>query len=116
MYTYSLSVNPVWAVINGSVVNWWPLVTHANTTNQFSVVVNPLTLPTVTMPAVGAGQIGFSVNGQVGPDYAVQVSSNLVDWTTLQILNPTTMPFNWNTNTGVLSQQYYRIKVGPPLP
>ena len=134
--TYSLTNLSTSATIGSTngIFNWRPLVTQANTTNQFSVVVvdngspslsatqnfsvvvNPLTLPTVTLPAVGAGQIGLSVNGQVGPDYAVQVSSNLVDWTTLLIINPTTMPFNWNTNTSPLPQQYYRIKVGPPLP
>ncbi len=134
--TYSLPAGPVNATLSASsgILNWRPLVTQANTTNQFSVVVadngspsmsatqsfnvvvNPLTLPTVTLPAVGAGQIGLSVNGQVGPDYAVQVSSNLVDWTTILITNPVTVPFNWSINTGVLPMQFYRIKLGPPLP
>jgi hypothetical protein len=56
------------------------------------------------------------VGGQVGPDYAIQSSSNLVNWNTLLITNPASMPFTWNTNIGALRAQFYRIKVGPPLP
>jgi hypothetical protein len=70
----------------------------------------------VTSGIVG-GQFGLSVNGQVGPDYEVERSTNLTSWDTLLISNPAVMPFVWNaTNTGVLPMQFYRIKVGPPLP
>lgn len=134
--TYSLPVKPANATINAAngVLNWRPLVTQADSTNtfsvvvadngspslsatqSFSVVVNPLSEPAITAPFVGAGQVGLSVSGQVGPDYAVQGSSNLVDWTTLLITNPAAMPFGWSTNAGSLPTQYYRVKVGPPLP
>ena len=134
--TYSLNVKPTNAtigVLNG-VLNWRPLITQANSTNPFSVVVtdngspnlsatqnfnvriNPLMLPGITSPQFAAGQIGLTVSGQVGPDYAVQGSSNLVDWSTILITNPATMPFSWNTIIGNVPAQYYRIKVGPPLP
>ena len=133
---YNLLTSVTNAAINASsgVFLWRPLVTQANTTNQFgvvvsdngspsmsatqsfSVIVNPLIVPSVVAPQVSNGQLGFAVNGQVGPDYAVQGSSNLVDWDTLLITNPVTMPFNWNTNLGTLPSRYYRIKVGPPLP
>ena len=114
--------------------NWRPLVTQAGTTNtmtvvvtdnypislsstqSFSVVVNPLTPPTMMLPMMVGGQIGFSVNGQVGPDYAVQASTNLLVWKTIYITNPPAMPFTWSTNTGAIPAQFYRIKVGPPLP
>lgn len=134
--TFSLPTGPTNATIGSAsgILNWRPQVTQANSTNPFSVVVtdngspsmsttqsfnvvvNPLAQPSITAPVLGAGQIGLTVNGQVGPDYAVQASSNLTSWSTLFITNPTAMPFNWSTNTGSLSQQYYRIKVGPPLP
>jgi hypothetical protein len=118
---------------NSGVISWRPLVTQADSTNQFSVVVadngspslsatqsfnvvvNPLTLPGMT-GSVSNGQINLSVSGQLGPDYAVQGSTNLVDWNTLLITNPATMPFNWSTNAGASPEYYYRIKVGPPLP
>jgi hypothetical protein len=57
-----------------------------------------------------------AVNGQVGPDYAVQNSSNLVNWSTLLITNPAAMPFHWSTNANSGPPQFYRVKVGPPLP
>jgi hypothetical protein len=64
------------------------------------------------------GQLTLSVtNSMLGPDYAVQASSNLVDWSTLFISNSPLMPFSWtDTNAATLPAQFYRIKVGPPLP
>jgi hypothetical protein len=116
------------------ILNWRPLVTQAGSTNLFSVVatdngtpnlsatqnfkviVNPLTLPNIAAPVVGNGQIGLNVSGQVGPDYAVQSSTNLIDWNTLLITNPISMPFDWSdTNMPSSRMQFYRIKIGPPL-
>jgi hypothetical protein len=133
--SYSLLAKPTNAIVdaNSGVISWRPLVTQADSTNQFSVVVadngspilsatqtfnvvvNPLTLPGMT-GSVSNGRINLSVSGQLGPDYAVQGSTNLVDWNTLLITNPATMPFNWSTNAGASPKCYYRIKVGPPLP
>jgi hypothetical protein len=57
------------------------------------------------------------VGGQVGPDYAVQTSTNLLNWTTLWTTNPPVMPFEWiDTGIGADPMRFYRIKVGPPLP
>jgi len=134
--TFSLPAGPANATLDGSsgILVWRPLVTQGGTSNGFSVVVtdngtpnlsatqsfsvmvNPLTAPSIIAPQMTAGQFNLSVNGQVGPDYAVQGSTNLVNWDTLLITNPGTMPFSWNTNTGTQPAQFYRIKVGPPLP
>ena len=117
-------------------VNWRPLVTQADTTNLFSlkvadngtpslsatqsftVTVNPLTLPSVSSGALSNGQLTLQVTNSIfGPDYAVQVSSNLFDWSTVFITNSPAMPFSWtDTNAATLPVQFYRIKVGPPLP
>ncbi|MEY4917512.1 MAG: hypothetical protein RL616_1425 [Verrucomicrobiota bacterium] len=133
---FSLPIAPTNATLGASngIFNWRPLVTQADSTNpvrivvtdngspnlsatqNFNVTVNPLTRPALTAPSLPVGQIGFSVSGQAGPDYAVQGSSNLQDWSTLLITNPSAMPFSWTTNPGNLPAQYYRIKVGPPLP
>jgi hypothetical protein len=46
----------------------------------------------------------------------VQVSTNLINWSTLFITNSPPMPFQWtDTNAATLPAQFYRIKVGPPL-
>ena len=135
--TYTLLNGPASATLNTNTgaFSWRPAVTNANTTNaftlkvadngspimsatqSFSVKVNPLTQPTAASITLNNGQMGFQVSGQVGPDYAVQVSSNLLDWSTLFITNSPPMPFTWtDTNAATLPAQFYRIKVGPPLP
>jgi len=138
--TFSLLSGPANATLNkinstNAAFSWRPQVTDANTTNlitvkvadngfpimsatqSFSVKVNPLTMPTGTSIVLNNGQLGFQVNGQAGPDYAVQVSSNLFNWSTLFITNQPAMPFSWtDTNAATAPAQFYRIKVGPPLP
>jgi hypothetical protein len=57
-------------------------------------------------------------NSIIGPDYAVQGSSNLTGWSTLFITNsPPTNSFRWtDANALIFPAQFYRIKIGPPLP
>ncbi len=114
---------------------WRPWVTQANTTNtfvlkvadngspglsatqSFKVTVNPLTLPLLSSFAWTPVRFTLQVNGQVGPDYAVQTSTNLTDWSTLWITNSPTMPFDWmDTNVSNSPFRFYRVLVGPPLP
>lgn len=134
--TFTLPTAPANAAIGAAsgVLTWRPLVTQAGTTNavtvvvtdngtpnmsatqNFTVVVSPLPPPNVVSPVLSGGRISLSVNGQAGPDYAVQSSSNLVDWTTVFITNSPAMPFAWGTNAGSGPAQFYRIKAGPPLP
>jgi hypothetical protein len=120
---------------NSGAFSWRPAVTNANTTNaftlkvtdngfpflsatqSFNITVNPLTQPAAASIVLNNGQLGFQVSGQTGPDYAVQISSNLFDWSNLFITNSPAMPFSWmDTNPATLPAQFYRIKVGPPLP
>ena len=135
--TFSLLSGPGNATLNTNTgaFSWRPQVANANTTNafalkvadngspilsatqSFTITVNPLTQPTAASIVLNNGQLGFQVSGQTGPDYAVQVSSNLFDWSTLFITNSPAMPFSWtDTNPATLPAQFYRIKVGPPLP
>jgi hypothetical protein len=66
---------------------------------------------------LSSGSVGFQVSGQTGPDYAVQVSSNLLNWQALFVTNSPAMPFQFtDTNPASLPAQFYRIKTGPPLP
>jgi pectate lyase len=137
MLTYSLITTVTNAAINAtnSVFSWRPLVTQANTTNlfgivvadngspglsatqSFSVVVNPLTQPYIASNVWTSGRFSLSVDGQVGPDYAVQASSNLLIWDTLLITNSPAMPFSWtDPDTNVYPARFYRIQTGPPLP
>ena len=135
--TFSLLSGPGNATLNTNTgaFSWRPQVTDANTTNlfalqvadngipsmsatqSFTVTVNPLTPPTLSSVILNNGELGFQVDGDTGPDYAVQGSTNLIDWSVLLITNSPAMPFQWtDTNPAALPVQFYRIKVGPPLP
>jgi hypothetical protein len=134
---FSLMTTVTNATINSGsgIFAWRPLVTQANTTNQFAVVVtdngspnlsatqsfnvtvNPLIQPGIASNVWTGGRLSLSVSGQTGPDYAVQVSSNLSSWSTLLITNSPAMPFQWtDPDTNACPARFYRIKTGPPLP
>ena len=135
--TFSLLNGPSNAILdtNSGAFSWQPQVTQSDTTNMFTlmvadngtpslsatqsftVIVNPLILPSVTSLALNNSRISFQISGASGPDYAVQTSTNLVDWSTVFITNSPPMPFIWvDTNSAVLPVQFYRVKIGPPLP
>ncbi|HEV2437741.1 MAG TPA: cellulase family glycosylhydrolase [Verrucomicrobiae bacterium] len=136
--TFSLLTAPTNATLDANSGAFWfrPLVTQANSTNNFTlkvsdngtpglsatqsfmVAVNPLTAPLLTPTNWNNGQLTLRVTGESGPDYAVLGSTNLVDWVTLFTTHSPPMPFNWavTNNTAALPMQFYRIKVGPPLP
>ncbi len=135
--TFALLAGATNATLNSSsgAFSFRPLVTQANSTNNFtlevsdngtpplsatqsfSIMVNPLTAPTVSNVSAAGGLFGFSVSGQNGPDYAVETSTNLTQWSTVFVTNSPTLPFNWtDTNSPAASQRFYRVKLGPPLP
>jgi len=137
LLTYSLIAGPTNAIVDASTgdFSWRPLVDQAASTNHFTVQVSdngvpplsatrsftatvpPLTLPTVTSVVLTNGQLGFQVTGGAGPDYAIQVSTNLLDWTTAFVTNSAAMPFLWiDPAAAALPSEFYRVKVGPPLP
>ena len=135
--TFSLTSGPTNATIDPitGVFSFRPLVSQAGATypitvtvadngagnlsasQSFNVTVNPLTQPDVSSPAWVGGQFSLTVNGQSGPDYAVQASTDLVNWQTVFTTNSPAMPFQWaDPDTGTLLMRFYRIVVGPPLP
>jgi hypothetical protein len=111
-----------------------PLVTQANSTNSFtlkvadngtlslsatqsfSVVVNPLSAPGIGNISLASGQLTFRVSGQSGPDYAIEISTNLTQWSSVFITNSPALPFNWTDAATSSPVRFYRVKLGPPLP
>ena len=138
--TYALLTGPSGAAVDSGSGNftWRPVVSQAGSvnnvsvavtdngipnlsaTNNFSVTVNVLTAPSATAPAYAAGQFSVNVSGQVGPDYALQATTNLIGgaWTTVATTNsPAAVPFILtDTNAAAQPVQFYRIVTGPPLP
>ena len=103
---------------NSGAFSFRPLVTQANSTNNFtlqvsdngtpsmsatqsfSVVVNPLSAPGISNISVAGGQFSFNVSGQSGPDYAIETSTNLTQWSNVFITNSPALPFVWtDTNS-----------------
>jgi len=111
-----------------------PLVTQANSTNRFtlqvsdngtpalsatqsfSVIVNPLSTPGISNDSVGGGQFSLTVSGQSGPDYAIETSTNLKQWSNVFITISPVLPFIWRDTNSIAPQRFYRVKLGPPLP
>jgi hypothetical protein len=135
--TFSLPMAPTNAVINSNsgVLTWRPLVSQANTTNPFTVMVadsgtptkvatqsftvtvSPLISPAISNVSLSAGQLVLQVNGANGPDYQVQSSTNLINWSATFTTYSPTMPFVWtNSITKGPPIDFFRVLVGPPLP
>jgi glucuronoarabinoxylan endo-1,4-beta-xylanase len=135
--TFSLLTAPTNAAINANsgVLTWRPLVTQANTTNPFTVMVadngtpsmsatqsfvvavSPLVQPRFSTVSLSGGQLMLQVNGASGPDYQIQASTNFVNWSAVFTTNAPPMPFVWtNSITNGPPNNFFRIRVGPPLP
>jgi hypothetical protein len=134
--TFALLTGPTNATLNTSsgAFSFRPLVAQANSTNNFTlkvsdngtpsmsatqsfaVVVNPLFAPVASSISAAGGQFGFSVSGQSGPDYAVETSTNLTQWSNVFVTNSPALPFVWMDTNSAASQRFYRVKLGPPLP
>ena len=83
---------------------------------SFSIIVNQISAPSISNTSITGGQFSINVSGQTGPDYAIEVSTNLTQWSTAFITNSPAVPFTWSDTNFTMSQQFYRVKVGPPLP
>jgi hypothetical protein len=71
-------------------------------------------MPTLSTPSFNNGAFQLSVTGDVGPDYTVLGSTNLIDWVALLTTNSPGMPFLFEdpavTN---FDRRFYRIRLGP---
>ena len=135
--TFALLAGPANATLstNSGAFSFRPLVTEANSTNSFtllvsdngtpslsatqsfSVIVNPLLAPGMSSSiSFAGGQFTISVTGQSGPDYAIEASTNFTQWNAVFITNSPVLPFNWTAAATNSPQRFYRIKLGPLLP
>jgi hypothetical protein len=80
------------------------------------VTVNPLAAPSVSPVAWNNGQFTLQVSGESGPDYEIQTSTNLTQWSAAFTTNSPAMPFSWQDIAATNSASFYRVVVGPPLP
>lgn len=136
---YALVSGPVGCSVNPSTGTfiWRPTIAQSGTTYpvairatesgtgglsstlNFQTTVNPATTPPVSTSWIqGDGQsspqVQLSMNGQLGPDYLVWASENLVDWVNLTSATPATLPFVWtDTSASQYPKRFYQIRLGP---
>lgn len=77
-----------------------------------AIVVTPPSPPALSAPAIISGsQFQFTITGSSGSNYAVQFSTNLVDWTSLFT---NTSPFIFtDTNANLFPRGFYRAVLAP---
>ena len=131
---YSLPVAPTNATLNASngLLAWRPLIAQANKTNpfaivvtdngtpalsatqNFSVIVRPVTVPVISPMSANNGTFSATITGSTGPDYTIQTSTNLAVWTNLINTNQPGLPFSW-TDIGATNSRakFYRVILGP---
>ena len=133
--TWTLLVAPTNAALNSTsgVFSWRPLIAQAPSTNlvslmvadngspslaatqTFSIMVTVPQLPQLIAPVVLAGnRFQMSVTGNFGPDYFVQSSSNLLNWSTVFFTNTPLLPFQFiDVISGGASKRFFRVLLGP---
>jgi hypothetical protein len=117
---------------NTGLITWRPAIASAPTAQPFTIAVSDGGLPSMSAtqsfyvsvsrpvapvlgsPAISNGYGGFWIQGDVGPDYTIEVSTNLVTWSQVATATPSYMPWYWiDTNAAVLSPRFYRALLGP---
>jgi hypothetical protein len=132
--TYSLLSSPGGATVNATngIFTFRPAIHQANSTNLtmvevidngspplsatqgFNVIVNPFTAPVLTVKSLTNGILTLSASGQYGPDFTMQGSSNLLNWTSLYTTSSPALPLIWSdTNAYNYTNRYYRALLGP---
>jgi len=92
-------------------------VPSLSATQSFAVSVNPLLRPTAGAASWNGGRFQFQVQGDFGPDYSVQRSTNLsspANWSTVWESNSPVLPFVWiASNVSDAPATFYRVLLGP---
>ena len=97
------------------------IVISTNTTSQSATqsfwagVIAPQR-PLISAPLFSAGQFSLTLNGDTGPDYTIQGTTNLAPsaWQTLFTTNAPVLPFVWvENNTPNFPSRFYRVTLGP---
>ncbi|MDR3459761.1 MAG: glycoside hydrolase family 98 domain-containing protein [Verrucomicrobiae bacterium] len=133
--TFGLLTAPTNTALNAAsgVLTWRPLVAQANTTNPFTVMVtdngtpsmsatesfvvtvNPLKPPQFSTPILSGGQLVLQATGDSGPDYQIQASTNLANWSVVFSTNSPVLPFTWTNSATSGPMNFFRILAGPPF-
>ena len=131
--TFSLQGGLAGSSLNSSngIFNWRPTIAQSPSTNPMSVIVTDNGSPTMSatqsftvfvnkpitptlQPSVASGTFTMLVTGDTGPDYTIQASTNLVNWSPLFTTNSPALPFGWSDpSAGSFNQRYFRVSLEP---
>lgn len=132
--TFSLSNPPPGASINANsgLFSWRPTMAQSpstptvavvvsdnevpplTATQSFTVTVNQPASPMINAASITNGQLGFWINGNTGPDYTIEVSTNLTSWTPVNTSSSPSLPYFWaDTNSLSYPFLFYRVVLGP---
>jgi len=132
--TFSMLNPPSGANVNSNsgVFNWRPTIAQSGISNfmkvvvtdsgspnlsvtqSFSALVIAPVAPQIQSPVFSNGIFNLIVNGDSGPDYIVQASTNLSGWSNIATNNSPVLPLIWNDNNASnFGQRFYRIQLGP---
>jgi hypothetical protein len=131
--TFSLLSPPFGAAINPSngLFTWRPAIAQSGSnllsivvsdngavslsaTQGFSVTVSRPVQPGLSNGSLANGKFGITISGDAGPDYTIQASSNLLNWSPILTTNPQVTPFLFlDPNATNYTQRFYRVILGP---
>ena len=132
--TFGLLTSPLNSTLSAAgVFNWRPSINQAGTTNpisvevtdngapnlsatnNFNVIVNPVSKPSLGTILYNGTQLSLTVNGgTIGPDYVVEVSTNLTSWQALLTTNSPPQPFTFtDATTSIAPAKFYRVRLSP---
>ncbi len=131
--TFSLLSPPTGATINpgNGIFSWRPAISQSGSnflnvvvsdngavnlsaTQSFSVSVTRPVQPGLAGPSLANGRFGLTISGDSGPDYTIQASSNLLNWSPILTTNPQTTPFLFfDLGATNYPQRFYRVILGP---
>jgi hypothetical protein len=132
--SYSLITSPGGASIHTSsgLITWRPRIAQAGSnyvfsvrvadngpgnltaTENFSVTVVAPARPVTSNPRNISGRFQLICDGESGPDYTVQASTNLLDWVTVFTTNTPALPFQWtDPETTNVPGRFYRVLLEP---
>ncbi|MGH7952028.1 MAG: immunoglobulin domain-containing protein [Limisphaerales bacterium] len=70
--------------------------------------------PQISNATFDHGNFSLTINGNSSRNYTIQTSTNLIDWETILVTNPATLPFVWSDpDAGNFSRRFYRVQTGP---
>jgi hypothetical protein len=83
-------------------------------TQGFTVTVIQPVVPVLNAVSITNGQFEFWINGDTGPDYTIQASTNLSSWNPVFTGSSLPVPYFWvDTNSVSYPFLFYRVLLGP---